>query len=210
MFCCLLSFFSHSTCVLYLVVWFLSSFQQAQGVWCNCKLSFYTSLLLTLLMHVHSPSQISISNITIYESLLSNPNSLLLAIHNPQLFHFNSFLPLPWNLQFQTCANLVLMKFVLLLNTLQDIIVAITLYKYNMRPYVHLLLLMWIIEAFLHGGFWTLNYLSCFSSFMDGCVICTFVSKLDLKVFLSKEKLHWKKDSFWTFMNGFVICFCDL
>lgn len=103
-------------------------------------------------MHVHSPSRISISNITIYESLLSNPNSLL-AIHNSQLFHFNSILPRPWNFQFQTCANLDLMKFVLLLNTLQDIIVAITLYEDNIRPYVHLLVLMWIIEAFLHGGF---------------------------------------------------------
>jgi hypothetical protein len=122
-------------------------------------------------MHVHSPSHISISNITINESLLFNLN-LLLTIHNSQLFHFNSFLSLPWNLQFQTCANLVLMKFVVLLNTLQDIIEAITLYKDNMRPYVWLLVLMWIIEAFLHGGFGTLNYLNCFSSFMDGFVIC--------------------------------------
>ncbi len=100
-----------------------------------------------------SSSWINIFNITIYESLLSNPNSLLLATHNSQLFHFNFFLPLPWNLPFQTCANLVLMKFVLLLNTLQDIIVAITLHKDNMRPYAHLLVLMWIIESFLHGGF---------------------------------------------------------
>jgi hypothetical protein len=40
-----------------------------------------------------------------------------------------------------------------MLNTLEDIIVAITLYKDNMRPYVHVLILMWIIEVFLHGGF---------------------------------------------------------
>jgi hypothetical protein len=45
------------------------------------------------------------------------------------------------------------MKFVLLLNTLQDTIVTITLYNDNMRPHAHLLVLMWIIEAFLHGGF---------------------------------------------------------
>jgi hypothetical protein len=38
-----------------------------------------------------SPSQINISNNTSYESLLSNPNSLLLAIHNSQLFHFSFF-----------------------------------------------------------------------------------------------------------------------
>ncbi len=151
-------FVFHSTRVLYLIVWFFSFFQQAQGVIRNCKLSFYISFLLTLLMHVHSPSHISISNITIYESLLFNLN-LLLTIHNSQLFHFNSFLSLPWNLQFQTCANLVLMKFVkfvVLLNTLQDIIEAITLYKENMRPYVWLLVLMWIIEAF--SSWWILNF----------------------------------------------------
>jgi hypothetical protein len=135
-FYCLLSFFSHSTCVSYLVVWFLSSFQQAQGMICNCKLSFYTSFLLTLLMHVHSRSRINISNITIMSLYSLALIPCYLAIHNSQLFHFNFFLPLPWNLQFQTCWNLVLMKFVLL-NTFQDIIVTITLYKDNMRPYVH-------------------------------------------------------------------------
>jgi hypothetical protein len=103
-----------------------------------------------------SPSHINISNITSYESLPSNPNSLLLAVHNSQLFHFNFLLPLPWNFPFQTRVNLVLMKFVLLLNTLQDIIVTITLYNDNMRPYAHLLVLMWIIEAFF--SWWILNF----------------------------------------------------
>jgi hypothetical protein len=53
MFCVLSSLvfcFSFNMC-LYLV-WFFSYFQQVQGVICNCKLSFYTSLLLTLLVHV--------------------------------------------------------------------------------------------------------------------------------------------------------------
>jgi hypothetical protein len=39
---------------------------------------------------------------------------------------------------------------------LQDIIEAITLYKENMRPYVWLLVLMWIIEAF--SSWWILNF----------------------------------------------------
>lgn len=161
---CILSFIQH-VFVLCLIFFLFSTSSR-----CDIQLQvvFLHFIFANTTCACSSPSQINISNITSYESLPSNPNSLLLDVHNTQLFHFNFLLPLPWNLPFQTCANLVLMKFVLLLNTLQDIIVTITLYNDNMKPYAHLLVLMWIIEAFFHGGFWILNYLSCFFSFMDG------------------------------------------
>jgi hypothetical protein len=44
-----------------------------------------------------------------------------------------------------------------------------------MRPYVHVLILMWIIEVFLHGGFEFKTTWVVFSSFMDGFVIFAFV-----------------------------------